>query len=55
MSRLAWLVVLLVVSLGQLVWVVLVWRGDGFVAALKLFLYGFLSSFTMFMQFELGL
>lgn len=55
MSRLSWLVLLLLVSLFQLVWLFRVWRRDGFGAAIKLFFYGVLSAFGVFMQYELGL
>lgn len=44
MTRLHLLLILLVLSVGQLYWLISVWRKHGFLAALKLFLYGALAS-----------
>lgn len=55
MSRTGWLVLLLVLSLGQLYWLVSTWRRDGFAAAFKLFAYGCISGFLVLMQYELDL
>lgn len=55
MSRLTLLLVLLGISLFQLVWLIKVWRRDGFVASFKLFFYGFLTGMSLLLQDLLAL
>lgn len=55
MTRLTALLILLGASLLQLVWLISVWRRDGFAAAAKLFLFACLSGFIVAFQYEIGL
>lgn len=47
-------VLLLVISLVQLVWLFFEWRRQGFFSALKLFVYGLLSAFAVYIQAPSG-
>lgn len=46
---------MLVLAVGQLAWLFVTWRKDGFGAAFKLFLYGIVSSVGVALQYEMGL
>lgn len=55
MSRTTALLLLLFLGVIQLVWLFRVWRKDGFLATLKLFIYGVVSAVITALQYEMDL